>query len=99
MPSSAKEMDPPRISVVVGRLERSELVRRQLQFWFVDVDHAEIGQVVEGRAESDRLGDRRRTGFVLVRQGRVGRTGHGDLVDHLAAAKERWQRLEQVAAR
>ena len=50
--------------------------------------HAELGQVVNG-AEPGGLGDRRRAGFVLVRQRGVGRAAHPDIGDHLAATEER----------
>src|SRR2546429_9885641 len=39
---------------------------------FGDVLHAESGEVVHGRTEPDRLGDRRRAGLELVRRRRVG---------------------------
>ena len=55
-------------------------------------------EVVDGRAEADRLGDRRRARFELVGQlvpgGRL--QLHGG--DHVAAGQERLHRLEDLAA-
>ena len=50
--------------------------------------HADVAEIVDCGADTDRLGDRRCAGFVLVRRHRPGRAGHRDLVDHLAAAEK-----------
>ena len=60
--------------------------------------HAEAGQVVDGGAEPDRLGDRHRAR--LEARGRLGALGLvvADARDHVPAAEERRHRLEQLAA-
>ncbi len=60
--------------------------------------HADAGQVVDGRAQPDRLGDRRGAGLELVRRRGVGGRAHGDGLDHLAAAEERREVLQQLLA-
>ena len=60
--------------------------------------HPEPGQVVDGGAEADRLGDRH--GARLEARGRLGELGLvvADAGDHVPAAEERRHRLEQLAA-
>ncbi len=60
--------------------------------------HAEIGQVVDGGAETNRLGDHRRAGLEPVRRVGVGRRLHRHELDHLAAAEERRHGRQQFAA-
>ena len=59
--------------------------------------HADAGEVVDRRAEPDRLGDRRRAGLEPGRRRRERRPLHRDGLDHRAAAEERRHRGEQLA--
>ena len=60
--------------------------------------HPDLGQVVDRRAQSDALGDRRGAGLELPRQLVPGGGVEVDARDHVAAAEERPHRLEQLAA-
>ena len=60
--------------------------------------HAQVLEVVDGRAQADHLGDGRRAGLELPRDV-VGRPAvEADVADHLAAAQEGGHGLEQLVA-
>ncbi|MPM58331.1 hypothetical protein SDC9_105162 [bioreactor metagenome] len=58
--------------------------------------HPDAVQIVDGRSQPDRLSDRRCAGLEAMRRRRIGRALHPDDLDHLAAAEEGRQLLEQV---
>jgi hypothetical protein len=62
-----------------------------------DVGHAEPAEVLDRRAEPDRLGDRWCARLELVRYRREGGALHGNRLDHLTAAEERWECVENIA--
>src|SRR4051812_12223199 len=78
----------------VDLLQRLERVRRQLVLVLRDFAHPEVGRVANSGPDAPRLRDGWRARLELVRRHRPGRPGHGDLVDHLAAAEEGWPLLK-----
>src|SRR5437899_7284143 len=57
--------------------------------------HAELGEVVDGRAEANALGDARRAGLELPGEVVPGRLVESDPLDHVAPTEERGHRLQQ----
>ena len=76
--------------------EGVEHVARQLHLVGADRVEAHAGEVVGGRADADRLGDRRRPRLELPRQLGPRGSGGGDVGDHLAAAQEGLHALQDV---
>ena len=105
MPSIVNDASPPRRSASGGPTTRSpgtsasalEHVRGQRALVRAHALHAELRQVVDGRAQADRLGDRRRAGLELVRQLVPADRLEVDRGDHVAAGQERLHLLEQLA--
>src|SRR5438128_1653632 len=60
--------------------------------------HAELLEILDGRGETDSLGDRRRAGLEPPRQVVPGGAIHPDFLDHLAASPRGLERLEQRPA-
>ena len=77
-------------------LETLQRVRRDRVLVSGDRVHAERGHVPDRSAQPDGLRDRRGAGLEAVRGRGVGRPGHPDDLDHLAATEERRQGLEEV---
>ena len=65
----------------------------------VDAIHPHAGEVIAGRAESDRLTDGGSTRLKPGRRWRVGASIHEDVLDHLAAAHPRGHRLRARPSR
>src|SRR3954452_12844065 len=63
-----------------------------------DLVHADRLEIVDGRAQTDRLRDRRGARLELVRRRGVRRRVHRHGLDHLAAAQERRQVLQELLA-
>ena len=64
----------------------------------VDRVETDVAEVVDGGTEADRLDDRRGAGLEAVRRLGVRRARHGDRLDHLAAAVEGRELVEQLLA-
>ena len=79
--------------------ERVERVLRQLDFVRPDRVHAQRVDVVDRRAETDGFSDGRGAGFELPRHVVGLEAVEADVADHLAAAEERRDRLEEFLAR
>src|SRR5215207_265687 len=77
--------------------EPVERVHEELVFVRLDRLQPDLGQVVDGRAEADGLGDRGRTGLELVGQLVPACAVELDGADHLAAEVERGHLLEELA--
>src|SRR3569833_4114865 len=75
-----------------------ERVLEQLVLVRVDLLETDVADVVDRRRQTGRLGDRHRAGLELVRRRSVRRTFHRHGLDHLTAAEERRERLQQLAA-
>ena len=63
-----------------------------------DVVHAEVVEIVDRSAETDRFRHHRGAGFELPRNLRGGEAFFGDVEDHLATAEEGRHRLKEVGA-
>ena len=104
-PSISKEIAPPRAAASSGPSTvspaRSPGPRARTPVracsWAWMFVHADVAEVVDGRAQADGLDDRRGAGLELVRDPGVRRPLHRDGLDHLAAAEERRQLVEQLA--
>ncbi len=60
------------------------------------IGHAQPGKIVTGGAEADGVSDARRSGLELGGQIGPGRLTQPDNPDHVATAKERRHRLQQL---
>ena len=106
MPSIVNDTSPPLFSASGGPdevqarhlLQAGKHVGGQLALVIAHVLHAECLQVVDCRAESDRLGDRRRAGLELVGQLVPGGAFEIDRRDHVAAGEEGLHLIEDLGA-
>ena len=107
MPGRLNGTTPPRWSAGgpyssmpgISRVEHLERVGDELALVLADVVHADLEQVVGGRAQPHAGRDVRRAGLELPGHVVPLRPAEVDLADHVAAAHERRHRLEELGLR
>ena len=63
-----------------------------------DVDDANSVQIIDSRAQSNRIGDAARAGFKALRRRLVERLLEGHILNHVAATLPRWHLIQHLGA-